>query len=147
MTWGTTEYEIKKEVVEQLAPVQYEHFTEALDAAGICFDSFAKYKQNLDEYYVEDDLCDKFPEVEDFEDEATPEAKNALSEVNDSFSALEEHLMEEHYVRLGLFAPLAEVESGEDRGYFVVDNALVWNKAIDDEIISGLEFVDVIQGG
>lgn len=132
--WGTSLYEIDKEMLILLAPVEVKAFYEAMNNAEFNIDNWAEYIANNEDDY------EKY--LDDGQDELLEHVTLVKFAYNNLIDA-----MTKHSINLGIFTPLAHVESGEDRAYWIVENALVQNPKIAKYINNSLTKVDVVQGG
>lgn len=134
ITWGANEYEINEDIILKIAPVELTAFKNALDEADFTLDGWAKYissyKQDADQY------------LNDGQDDLNA----CITTVEAAYKDLQKVLLQQN-IELGLFAPLAEVESGEDRGYWTVENAFIKNPNINENIFKSITSIDVVQGG
>lgn len=134
-TWAVHGHQIKEEKLKELIPHRYKAFTGFLNRVEIAMEEYAKYLQYQD-----------IEELEFGDYSHDNDIKLTASILDKKWVRLYEALYAKTGIKLDLVYPGGEVESGEDKVYFSIDNAMIVNPEIDREFLEDSYF-EVITGG
>jgi hypothetical protein len=128
ITWSYQGNEISEKHVKELAEREFDNFINYIDEIDLGLDCVVKYIQDEDDYYLSGSIdADTLKEVK--------------SKIDSLWSDLKDKVKEQTKIELSLFYPTSEVEYGDTRVFWVIDNAYIKNPDIDLRASNNFEVV------